>query len=74
VNNARYVDWLCDALGYEILSRQALSTVCINYDAEVRPEQAMELKLKMHDRTFSLSGYHEDKRHFGISGTFMDRP
>lgn len=73
VNNARYVDWLCDALGYEELGKQTLRTICINYDAEVRPEQTVELKLMQQGSTFSLSGYHEDKRHFGIGGTLMDR-
>jgi acyl-ACP thioesterase len=73
VNNARYVDWLCDALGYDMLGRQTLHTICINYEAEVRPEQDMELKLKAQGNAFRLSGYHEDKRHFGISGVLMDR-
>jgi acyl-ACP thioesterase len=73
VNNARYVDWLCDALGCEILGSQALQTICINYDAEVRPEQAMELRLQSQNGAFSLSGYHGDKRHFGICGTIMKR-
>ena len=73
VNNARYVDWLCDALGYETLERQTLRNICINYEAEVRPDQAVELKLKQHGEAFSLSGYHGEKRHFGISGALMDR-
>jgi medium-chain acyl-[acyl-carrier-protein] hydrolase len=73
VNNARYVDWLCDALGYETLGKQTLRTICINYEAEVRPEQAVELKLTQQGGAFSLSGYHEDKRHFSIGGTLMDR-
>ncbi len=73
VNNARYVDWLCDALGYEALGTQTLRAICINYEAEVRPDQAMELKLKTQGNAFSLSGYHEDKRHFGIGGTLMNR-
>lgn len=73
VNNARYVDWLCDALGYSVLEKQTLRTICINYESEVRPDQAIELILKCQDGSFSLSGYHEDKRHFGISGTLMNR-
>jgi len=73
VNNARYIDWLCDALGYEVLGRQALRTVCINYDAEVRPEQTVEMKLQLCEEAFSLSGFHEGKRHFGIGGILMDR-
>jgi acyl-ACP thioesterase len=73
VNNARYVDWLCDALGYDILERKTLRSICINYEAEVRPDQAVALKLALRGDTFSLSGYHMEKRHFGIGGTLMDR-
>ena len=73
VNNARYVDWLCDALGYGILGRQALRTICISYDAEVRPEQTVELKLRRQGDAFSLSGSHEGRRHFSIGGTLADR-
>lgn len=73
VNNARYIDWLCDALGHEVLGRQVLGNICVNYDAEIRPEQAVELRLKRKDDVFSLSGFHGDKRHFEIGGTFSDR-
>ncbi len=73
VNNARYVDWLCDALGHDLLGKKALHTICINYDAEVRPEQAIELKLNLQGDDFCLSGFHEDKRHFGIGGSLMER-
>ncbi len=73
VNNARYVDWLCDALGHEVLGRLTLAAICVNYDAEIRPEQAVELKLKRQGNAFSLSGYHEGKRHFEIGGTLSDR-
>ncbi len=73
VNNARYVDWLCDALGYDVLGRKTLRTICINYDAEVRPEQAVELKLNLQGDDYSLTGIHEGRRHFCIGGTLMDR-
>ena len=73
VNNARYVDWLCDALGYEVLRKNALHSICIQYEAEVRPEQAVELKLKLKGSEYALSGFHEGRRHFSIGGTLMDR-
>lgn len=73
VNNARYVDWLCDALGHEVLGRQTLDVICVNYDAEIRPEQAVELKLRRQENAFSFSGYHEGKRHFEIGGSLSDR-
>ena len=73
VNNTRYIDWLCDALGYDVLQDKCLKTICANYDAEVRPDQSVALKLRRHMDTFSRSGFHEDKRHFGIGGSLADR-
>lgn len=74
VNNARYVDWLCDALGAAILKKQALRTICIHYETEIRPEQAVDLRLKYAGNEYTLFGYHEGRRHFSMGGTLMDRP
>ena len=73
VNNARYVDWLCDALGYELLGNKCLQSICVNYDAEVRPDQEMALKLQRNGDAFSLFGTHREKRHFDIGGQLMNR-
>ncbi len=73
VNNARYMDWLCDALGWEVLEKRCLASVCINYDAEVRPDQEVKLALALNGDAFSLFGYHDGKRHFEIGGFLRDR-
>ncbi len=73
VNNTKYVDWLCDALGIETMGQKCLQSICINYDAEVRPHQEISLHLKQNGSEYSLSGIHEDKRHFEISGCLINR-
>ena len=73
VNNARYMDWLCDALGQDVMEKQYLKAICINYDAEIRPDMEMKLVLARKEGTFSLFGYHDGKRHFEIGGLLCDR-
>ncbi len=73
VNNAKYMDWLCDALGYELLKEKCIASVSVNYDAEVCPDQDMTLKLQRDGDAFSLFGFHKDKRHFEIGGILQHR-
>ncbi len=73
VNNARYMDWLSDALGAGVMGKKCLSSICINYDAEVRPEQEVKLTLQINGDAFSLFGYHDEKRHFEIGGSLRNR-
>lgn len=72
VNNTRYADWLCDALGAALLSRRCLRRLHINYAAEIRPEQEMELRLVESGDAFYFSGTHGGKQHFEAGGEFMD--
>ena len=39
VNNARYADWLTDALGTSVMRQYCLKTLNINYAAEVLPDK-----------------------------------
>lgn len=72
VNNTRYADWLCDALGAALLSRRCLARLHINYAAEIRPEQEMELRLVESGDAFYFSGTHGGKQHFEAGGELMD--
>lgn len=69
VNNTRYADWACDILGIDALKDHFLSSLCINYSAEVLPNQEMQLHLIRKDNRFRLAGFHEEKMHFELSGT-----
>lgn len=39
VNNTRYMSWFCNMLGIQELKNQVMDFFCINYDAEIRPEE-----------------------------------
>lgn len=43
VNNSRYVEWICDAVPMEMISRHQLDWLQINYDREVRPGEEVSV-------------------------------
>ena len=73
VNNTRYADWACDALGVDVMREYCLETMLINYAAEVRPEQEMELRASRAGLAYRVAGYHEEKMHFELGGTLKKR-
>ncbi len=70
VNNTRYADWLCNALGTDFMRRNRITSFLIDYHHEVLPEMEIRLELKTDDASFSLSGTHGDTPAFDISGRF----
>jgi len=73
VNNTRYADWACDALGIETMEKYCLKSLLINYSAEILPHQEMQLHVTRKDDSFRISGFHEEKMHFELSGCLMPR-
>ena len=73
VNNARYADWLCDALGLEVMREYRVKTMRLSYAAEIRPGQSMELRLVRDGLAYHLTGSHEGKTHFSIGGQLQKR-
>lgn len=73
VNNTRYADWACDALGVEVMSQYCLETILVNFDAEVRPDQEITLHVSRNGLQYRVAGYHEEKLHFEIGGRLRKR-
>ena len=73
VNNTRYMDWCCNALGVDPMKTHGLSHVMLNFDAEIRPGQEIRTELRRLGDAFSFCGFHGDKRHFDVGGTLMER-
>ena len=73
VNNARYADWLCDALGLETLRDLRVRDMRLSYAAEIRPGQEMDLTLVRDGLAFHLTGAHGGKVHFEIGGELEKR-
>ena len=73
MNNARYADWACDALGIDVMREYCLETMLVNYDAEVRPEQEIALHVTRDGLNYRVAGYHNDKLHFELGGKLRKR-
>ncbi len=70
VNNTRYADWLCDALGIDTMKQKRISVITIDYRHEVTPGDRLEMTLGQSGTGFSLSGKKDDTLFFDIGGTF----
>ncbi len=73
VNNARYADWVCDALPLDMQRTHALQDLLLNYSKEIWPGQHAQLTLRQQDDRFSLTGEAPDgdPLYFEAGGCFM---
>lgn len=73
VNNTRYLDWCCDALGIDAMRGACLKHFAVNFDAEVRPGQLLRTELRRLGDDFSFCGFEGDKRHFDVGGILVSQ-
>ena len=73
VNNTKYMDWCCNALGIDTMKTHCLSHFMLNFDAEIRPGQEIRTELRRLGNAFSFCGFHGEKRHFDIGGVLEER-
>lgn len=73
VNNTRYMDWCCNALGADVLAERQIAQFDIAYESEVLPGAAIDTELALDGERFSFFGGEAGKRHFGISGALSPR-
>ena len=73
VNNTRYADWACDALGVDLMRDYCLESMLINFNAEIMPDQPIMLHVSQNGLSYRVAGYHEDKLHFEVGGQLKKR-
>ncbi len=73
VNNTRYIDWCCNALGIETMQRCQLCSFALNFNQEIRPGQTIRTELRRAGDAFSFSGFDGDTRHFDVGGLLTER-
>ena len=73
VNNARYADWLCDALGMETMREYRVETMQISFASEILPGEEMTLELAREGLSYYFVGSRDQKAHFEIGGTLARR-
>ncbi|MEG0766501.1 MAG: thioesterase, partial [Clostridia bacterium] len=71
VNNTRYVDWLCNALGIDALRAQAPGKLQVTYHAEIRPGTQVNLSFKHKEGLFYLKATQGDTLRFEAGGMLM---
>ena len=73
VNNARYVDWLCDRYPYEWHDRHRLSRLTVHFASETKPEEKLEMVLTADGLAFTFGGGQGGHPHFLMGGQFVAR-
>ena len=73
VNNTRYADWLCNALGIGLMSEYEPDRIILNYNHEVLPGHQVTLRRILKGSEFRLSGMVGGSSAFEIGGTLRKR-
>ena len=73
VNNTRYADWLCNALGLELMKEYEPERIILNYNREVLPSHVVTLHRILKGNEYRLSGIVEGSSAFEIGGTLRMR-
>ena len=73
VNNTRYVDWLCNALGIDLMKEYEPDHIILNYNHEVLPGDLVHLRRILKGNEFRLFGTVDDRSAFDIGGTLRKR-
>ncbi len=73
VNNTKYLDWCCNALGIDIMKSHELNAFALNFHQEILPRQEVRTELHRDGAAFSFSGFEGEKRHFDVGGTLNPR-
>ena len=74
VNNTRYADMLCNALGVQLMTEYELERIILNYNHEILPDHKVTLRRILRGNEYRLSGkLDDDISAFEIGGTLRKR-
>ncbi len=73
LNNTKYLDFCCDALGHDVMKQSHVMTFEVNYESEILPGSDVRTELVLNNDQFSILGYTNDMRHFAIGGQLSKR-
>lgn len=73
VNNTRYADWLCNALGVSLLRSWEPESLILNYNAEILPDTKVMLHRVLRDQDFRFSACVGEKAAFEVGGRLRPR-
>jgi len=73
VNNTKYLDWTCSALGHGTMAKRRVCEFIIGYEREIRPDEPIRTELVRQGDQFSFCGFADEKRCFCVSGRLAER-
>lgn len=73
VNNARYIDWMCNAMGIERMKRFEITSASMDFKHEIVVGDMVEHTLTLDGTAFSFSGSVREQQMFQIAGSFRPR-
>lgn len=73
VNNTKYLDYCCNALGHDVMKQYHVMSFDINYDSEILPDCEMYTELVREEEQFTFCGYSDSGQHFAIAGVLWRR-
>lgn len=68
MNNARYIEWVCDALDYERFKDHFITDLSIYFKKETAPGAILTIEKKEEQDYFAVLGRIEDEVHFVVEG------
>lgn len=68
VNNSKYADILCNALGFGIFNANMISFLSISYQSELLPGNVMNISVETSETAFCVTGYSSEKTVFRGKG------
>ena len=69
VNNTKYVQWLCDSMGIEVMRDHFVDSLIVNYNHELLPGQSVALHTEADEAAFRMNGEIGGISCFALSGT-----
>ncbi len=73
VNNTRYIDFCCNALGIDTMQASELAAFTIHFQQEILPGTSVNTELCRNGEVFSFSGSIDGVRCFDIGGNLRPR-
>jgi medium-chain acyl-[acyl-carrier-protein] hydrolase len=73
VNNAKYVEWLCDRFDHSWHLSNRMARLLVHFSGETRPEDALKTALTVDGPAFTFEGTREGQALFSMGGTFAPR-
>jgi len=73
VNNTKYMDWCCNALGHEAMASRQVAAFTVSYEGEILPGTDVRTELVRSGDQFAYCGFAGERRCFAVGGTLAPR-